>query len=115
MSARAKRPLTLPGLLTGWRKFVEAVETGYTLTGYDYVNDLSTRDSLEELLIAAREPLGPKLTHEIVTPLDERFRAATRALPRPLRLGGSDQARWWWFRVPNDLTGELAADLLGDT
>ncbi len=115
IGARAKRLLTLEELLSGWREFVGQVQAGYMLTGYDYANDLSTRDLLEELLVAAREPLRTKLADEIIAPVDAQFRSATRVLTTPLRLGSPEQPHWWWFRAPNDLTGELAADLLADT
>lgn len=45
-----KEPPTLESLVADWGKFVTEVEDGYDLTIYDYSNDLSIRDLLEELI-----------------------------------------------------------------
>jgi hypothetical protein len=60
MSARARRPLALVQLIDKWAVFVSGVEGGYALTGYDYTNELSGRDLLEEVIRYARSPLREK-------------------------------------------------------
>ncbi len=112
MSAQAHRPITLPGLIDQWTAFVARVERGYDLTGYDYVNDLSARDLLYELVRAAPSGLREKLERGELATLDDRFRSATRELPAPIRLAGRDATAWWWRRAPHDLSGDLASDML---
>jgi hypothetical protein len=111
MSARARRPLALVQLIDKWAVFVSGVEGGYALTGYDYTNELSGRDLLEEVIRYARSPLREKVELALA-PLDARLQAATRELMEPIRLGPPPDASWWWRRVPHDLSSELASDLL---
>lgn len=112
VSSEAKRPVTLPGLLERWEKFLSEVEHGYALTGYDYVDELATRDVLEQVVHAASPDLRKRLEREALASLDQRFRLATRELSAPLRFAPSESHEWWWRRAPLDLSGELAADLL---
>jgi len=71
--------------LATWCSFVERVERGYSDSIYEYTNDLSSRDLLEELLAKAPESAKAKLTRFI----------------HPS----------WWFGVPRIVGGELEADL----
>jgi hypothetical protein len=61
MSDTAGRGQTVRQLLRRWASFVRQVETGYDDTIYDYTNDLSVRDLLEEKLsfAAARGRRSP--------------------------------------------------------
>ena len=86
MSARAHRPLALVQLIDEWAVFVSEVEGGYALTGYDYTNELSGRDLLEEVIRYARLPLREKVELALA-PLDARLQAVTRELMEPIRLG----------------------------
>lgn len=113
LGARASREVDLLSLLRGWGSLVSEVERGYALTGYDYVNNLATRDLLDEVVSAVNAPLRDRIT-EAVDPLDQRFRLVTREVSKPLRIATPERPRWWWFRVPNDVTGELADDLLAN-
>lgn len=112
ISARAHRTITLAGLIEQWELLVEQVEAGYGLTGYDYINDLATRDLIEEVLASAAPLLQKRITVGYVDSVDTRFRHATRPVQRPLQLGHPVEPKWWWCRLPNDLSGELARDLL---
>jgi hypothetical protein len=95
--------------LRGWFDFVSQVEIGYSLTIYDYINDLAKRDILERLLDALPDDFVKRLT-DILTPLDERLRAATTESKSLIALA-PDPRRWWYFRVPNVRVGELKSDL----
>jgi hypothetical protein len=97
-------------LLKSWASFVRKVETGYDDTIYDYANDLSARDSLEEALAPLPSPEGEPLRAEL-RGWDQRFEAATRPSIRPLAPGVTERERSWWFRVPLRPIGELEADL----
>jgi hypothetical protein len=102
--------ITLDLLLTPWEDVVRGVEIEYALTGYDYVNDLATRDTLQGVLAVAPSGLRERI-ELVVRPLDERFRASTRTLPRAIQVGAPPSPGWWWQRPPDDLTGEMARDL----
>ncbi|MFI9848395.1 hypothetical protein ACIHFD_66100 [Nonomuraea sp. NPDC051941] len=75
---------------------------------YEYINDLTVRDGLEEYCEALRGMARTKLTSTLDR-LDERFRAVTHEdggaelaqYWRPLAEG--NESRWWWTRRPNDL------------
>ena len=52
----APRPFwTLTGMIGAWRELPNEIDAGYQLTIYDYTNDLSVRDLLEEVLAAIPE------------------------------------------------------------
>ena len=107
LAARAGRPLTLDGLISGWAEFVRQVERGYTDSIYDYLNDLAVRGLLKEIIEEGPEGLRRRV-FEAITAWDERFRMATRLPKSPLTTGEID----WWLRVPRMLAGELRTDLL---
>lgn len=75
---------------------------------YEYLNDLTIRDGLEEYCDALRGTARTKFTSTLGR-LDERYRAATYEdggaelahYWRPLAEG--TETRWWWTRRPNDL------------
>jgi hypothetical protein len=94
---RSYRP-TLNGLIRGWRELVEQVEAGYDWSIYEYFNDLHVRAMLQAVIDAT-----PSLTwiKAEVAPLDDRFRAATRARDTDALLD----------RVPRFPGPELAGDL----
>ncbi|MEU6723093.1 hypothetical protein ABZ917_05185 [Nonomuraea wenchangensis] len=75
---------------------------------YEYLNDLTVRDGLEEYCEALQGTARTKLIRTL-NRLDERYRAVTdedggaelAQYWRPLADG--DETRWWWTRRPNDL------------
>lgn len=105
------RPEALVDLVARWRRFVSEVETGYKLTIYDYSLELDVRDSLQELLSTLPSGGFRRSLTEDLSPLDERLRFATRSSTRGLAPGATAGDRFWWFRVPRRLVGELKADL----
>lgn len=112
LQVRARRQIEVVDMLRRWDAFVREVEHGYRLTGYDYVNNLGIRDILDELVSAAPPALRDRITREALDGLDSRLREATRDVTKPLRIATPERPRWWWFRVPRDVSGELASDLL---
>ena len=111
LSKRAKHPLTFNQLLRQWGDFVVRVERGYRDSIYEYVNDLSVRDLLEEILERATQTLREDLT-ELIQPWDERFYNATEEANRSVLPGVTQESpQHWWFRVPKKLGGELEEDL----
>ena len=113
LSARAQRQVSFNELLGSWNQFVARVERGYEDSIYDYTNDLSVRDQLQELLTTTSTRLHEKLTAQ-VAPLDQRFLGATRQIKRPLLQSLDEEIGFWWFRIPKALGGELEDDLRSD-
>jgi hypothetical protein len=95
---RSYRP-TLNGLIRGWRELVEQIEAGYDRSIYEYFNDLHVRTMLQSVI--NRAPALRTWIEAEVTPLDDRFRSATRARGTNAMLE----------RVPRFPGPELAGDL----
>lgn len=111
LSERAKHQFSLNRLLQQWSYFVSRVEQGYEETIYEYINDLSSRDALEEVLLKVPPSLSEKLL-VLIQPLDERFNNVTQEVERPLLPSATGELpAHWWFRVPKMLGAELENDL----
>ncbi len=110
-SDQAKFPITLDFLLQRWGNFATEVEQGYSDTHYDYLNDLSTRDLLEALMLQVPTSTQGNL-HVIVHPIDTRFIRATRSIEKPVSGEERHRSLFWWYRVPKKLTEELKIELL---
>jgi len=110
LSERTQHSLSLDNLIEKWRRFVIETEQGYEDSIYEYTNDLSIRDILEEVLLYAPQSLRGKLAKEIEI-WDIRFQKATVEAEKPLVSRLSCNLPWWWFRIPKKLAGELEADL----
>jgi hypothetical protein len=102
-------PLSLNDLFGQWMAFVEAVERGFDDSIYEYTNDLSVRDLLEDLMLASQSSLRAKL-QDALAPIDARFASATEPAASPLGATRGALASWW-HRVPKRRIGELADDL----
>jgi hypothetical protein len=100
---------SLNQLFGRWAEFVRAVERGYDDSIYEYTNDLSVRDRLEDLISASSVTLADKLRAELTT-IDQRFVETTEAAARPLSAAPGVLA-FWWKRVPKRRGGEFAEDL----
>jgi hypothetical protein len=100
--------LTLDKVSQDWMRFVAAVESGYDDCIYEYTNDLSLRDILQELSDLLPDALQQKLTRWL-QPWDERFRHATQPSQRPLRQEVG-RPRWWWSRIPMRMGRQLEDD-----
>jgi hypothetical protein len=101
-------PPTVDGLVAKWATLVKEVETGYELTIYDYTNDLSVRDHLEELL--TRAGLAATPVKSAIQHWDDRFRFATTETSSTT-FGTGEEAGWWWRRMPRLIGDELRSDL----
>lgn len=107
LSQEAKRTLSLTQLLDGWQRLVTQVEQGYEDSIYEYTNDLSVRDLLDQVLLQAPQTLRSKILVRI-EPWDDRFRAATVSVERPIAPGKSSQR---WQCIPRRFGSELERDL----
>jgi hypothetical protein len=106
-SKSATRP-SIASLIKKWTEFTVEVEKGYELTIYDYTNDLSSRDLLQEL--SDRDPQVKEEIMAVIEPADKRFMLATRQSDGVLRPSASPD-EWWWHRLPKKQGGELKRDL----
>jgi len=111
MSQTSHFPITLERLVERWGRFSQEIAEGFKATGYDYTNHLDGRDLLDRIVSEVPPSLRDRLFREYLDPADSKFRSASRPLTRPV-FGAPANPKWWWLRAPNDLTGELAADLL---
>ena len=104
--------VTVNHLLGRWEVFVHEVQDGYALTLADYTKELALRDSLEELKSRLAGRLRDQI-EEVLGAADERFRFATKQTQQPL-LPADPPIRFWWFRLPNVLHGELLENVLAE-
>lgn len=110
MSQKARHALTVPLLLEIWDNFVSEVDEGYNNSIYEYTNDLSVRDLLQEIIDNSPSHLRDKMI-AFVRISDERFRKASKESYRSLLPDKEKSQGWWWFRVPIKLGSELKNDL----
>lgn len=106
------------GLVAEWERVAGEVAGGYSLGLDDYVNDLDTRQLLEDAL--PRVPADDRA--ELVARVrvaDERFRAS--AVPAAKCLWGpavaeaegwTRERQWWYFNVPRRAGTLLREDLV---
>ncbi|HLC16195.1 MAG TPA: hypothetical protein VJL89_08215, partial [Thermodesulfovibrionia bacterium] len=65
LSNQAIRKLSLNTLLQNWYRFVVEVERGYNDSIYEYTNDLSNRDLIENILLSVQPSLHARLLKAI--------------------------------------------------
>ncbi len=105
------RPLSLDRLLQRWEYFVSKVERTYNDSIYEYTNELSIRDIIEDMLSRSPDPLRDKVM-ALVQEDDNRFAEVTRPLQKTIcRSAKQREDYWWWLRIPKKLSKELENDL----
>lgn len=112
LSREAQYHVSLESLVEIWGRLVDQIEVGYALTGYDYANDVTSRDLIEYVVKMGPTSLRDSVLTKAVDPIDVRFKAATREIRVALPFSPPHHPGWWWYRIPKDLTGDLARDLL---
>src|SRR5438477_11880033 len=112
LSRRTKRSQSLEELVATWKSFVSQIEIGYADSIYDYTNDLSARDLLQEILNDTT-PAVSKAVSALLEPVDDRFLRATVPVDKPIlpATGNDKDVQAWWFRIPRNLTEQLEEDL----
>jgi hypothetical protein len=95
-----------------WQVLIHRMERDWSSTDYymvyEYLNDLTVRDSLEEYVEALPQQVAAKIRGTLDL-LDERYTTVTTPDDgaelsqywRPLAEGR--EARWWWLRKPTVL------------
>ncbi|MFC5752179.1 hypothetical protein [Actinomadura rugatobispora] len=98
--------------LRTWCLLIRRMEQGWPRTDYymvyEYLNDLTVRDAIEEYLDTMPTGLKEKV-RRVVARLDGRYSAVTvddggaelAGYWRPLAEGR--ECRWWWTRKPQEL------------
>lgn len=109
-SKRAKHATTWDFniFITEWINFIKEVEKGYTLTIDDYTNDVSKRDLIDELSQQISKDLKNKV-NQLIEFWDISFQNTTNDLIKPL--SSRENAKWWWYKIPKKLVGELKKDV----
>lgn len=107
----------LPGLVESWEKVVKSVEAGYSLTLDDYLNDLDSRQLLEEALEIA--PLAEQQNfEERIHQADDQMKGLTTRSSVCLwgdelaeEEGWTPKRNWWYYACPVDADAELLAEI----
>ena len=102
--------VTLPGLLKTWETLSANINQ-YEGVIEEYLDDMTNRDALKEVLTDLAHPAIIDELRERVARADETFRENTQAddeqeLRRYFRI--TDEDDWWWHRIPT--TWPLAAE-----
>lgn len=108
VAARGWRRVTSPfDLIDRWAQVVEHVADGYDDNIYEYLNDLSVRGIIEDLLQdeSLRDVEQMKWVRAQVSEIDARFRSLV--LPESVR----DDSPWWEAHLPAYAGAELVADI----
>jgi hypothetical protein len=91
-------------LVGEWTRIAAAVERRETWLWEEWVNDLDTRDILDDVLVNVPEAAGARPSVEAV---DERFRAAAVATEAcawgdevAQREGWTREREWWYWTAP---------------
>lgn len=109
ISNKSQFKQSLDQLITRWAYFVKQVERGFDSSIYEYTNDLSVRDVLEEIKDSLTETGQNQLASQLA-PEDTRFKSATSPIQHPVRSGVTHH-HWWWYRIPKILSGDLQEDI----
>lgn len=97
-----------PGLIASWSDVVRQIETGYTSSLDEYINDMDLRD-----LISAAQQVANQLSGDVLNELqsaDGRLLEVTEACPCVWgpEIESEDDLTpaqdWWYYRRPKVLT-----------
>jgi hypothetical protein len=103
---------TLGEYMNKWRELAIRVRSGYPLGIYDYTNELSSRDILQEFVECLPRDVKEKV-EKAIAEVDEIFKEETSitsvALAGPTE--STNTRPWWWNRIPKKLEGELKEDI----
>ncbi|HEY2587718.1 MAG TPA: hypothetical protein VGI81_18370 [Tepidisphaeraceae bacterium] len=97
-------------LLESWTRTVAAVEGGYWLSFDEYLNDMDSRNIIDELPTYASDDEWAGV-ETMLPPLDARFHAATRQVDACIwgecneeKYGYRPDRQWWYYRAPADMS-----------
>lgn len=104
-TAGARFRLNWEWLARSWSTFATSVDAGYVGYFEEYLNDLTTRDLIDEL-VRALPADDAALVEAKISAADQTYQRATHAdtageLGRMFRI--EPEAGWWWRRFPRKL------------
>ena len=107
----------LTGLVESWEQTVRSVASGYTLTLDDYLNDLDSRQLIDDVWsIAGEDQRGEVLVR--LRQSDDLMRRVTRPLSvclwgekNAIQQGWTPEKNWWYFSRPVDAAPELLREI----
>ena len=118
--SRAVIEAGLPGLVTAWERIVQTVADGYQGGLEDYLNDMDTRELLNEAWNTAR-PDQQQESQARLNAVDSRMRSlvipTTQCLYGDLVAedeGWRPDSHWWYFSRPGQAGARLTSELRGD-
>lgn len=107
----------LPGLIEQWQTITQSVENGYELGLDDYLNDMDTRQLIEESLEVATPEQHMEAADELAR-LDQLMLSAVEATDGCLwgaevaeEEGWNVNQNWWYFSRPTRGNEELDAEI----
>ncbi len=107
----------LQGLVKGWENIVTSVKEGYKFGLDDYLNDLDTRQLLEEVLAVAPGAEKEKYS-ERVGRADKMMRKVVKSAGKCLwgnevaeTEGWTEEKNWWYFCQPIATSRKLAVEI----
>lgn len=107
----------LEGLVQRWSRFVESVGEGYRLGADDFLNDLDTRQLIEDALAVA-SPAQMKAVASDLAHADGLLRKIAHPVEKCLwgyetakTSGWTAKRNWWYFVIPAKGDPDLLEDL----
>lgn len=100
-------PQTINSALDSWNKLVNEIEIGYPYDIFEYLNDLFSRNVIQDVIDTDPQPLTQQIIL-VVDEIDKRFFEYTHEITEPL---SANKREFWWLRIPNKLTPGLCDDL----
>ena len=99
-SNKAKYQLSLEMFMEQWKNLVDDLRTEYLLSIDDYINDLDTREILQDIMNSCSDN---KDFIEWVVEIDNHFLNLTTEVNRPLVPAvNNNPIGWWWYRIPKN-------------
>lgn len=105
LSQKVKYQQSLNQLFSRWRRFCVEIQRGFSGTVYDYENELSVRDILEEIARSLSED-GRQKIQEHIKHDDNIFILATQKSVVPEHKKDIE-LEWWHKRIPIRFTEDL--------
>ena len=107
----------LAGLVETWEGVVEAVADEYQLSLDDYLNDLDSRQLLQDALAVAPAADNTKFAHRI-NEADEQMKSLTTKIEECLwsdevaeEEGWNRKENWWYYCIPKSAGEDLMEEL----
>ena len=91
----------------GYANFIKNTEDAYFLTIYEYTDDLTYRDVIQDMLDEGFTP--EETVQQQIDALDIRLKAMLRPTLKPIYMDQPPN-RFWYFGLPFNISGEILED-----